>query len=239
MNLRLAPGPHGRVLVLIASLSMLAAGCGTNLEEALFQTVSAAGRTFLDLALTDLANDVADSFEREESAPADQTGDDAGNDDGGMDEDDATDGSADGAALFAANCSACHGDDGASGFAPDISGFAADALTTGLALPTHDAITMTEDEVAAIAAFFANGGDGGATADGDPASGEQIFGASGCGACHCDDASGGCALDAPSLSGVAFDRLDEKLRGETAHTGGKFDLNDQDLMDLQAFLAGL
>ena len=53
MNLRLATGLRGRALVLITSLSMVATGCGTNLEEALFQTVSAAGRTYLDLALVD------------------------------------------------------------------------------------------------------------------------------------------------------------------------------------------
>ncbi len=240
MNLCLARGPHGRVLVWFAPLLIVATGCGTNLEEALFQTASAAGQTYLDLRLVDLANGVAAFFEQGNTPPpADQSGGNAGNDNGAADGGNATDGAPDGAALFAANCSACHGDDGASGFAPDISGFAADALTAGLALDTHTAISLTEDEIAAIAAFFANGANGGSTADGDPASGEQLFGGSGCGACHCADGSGGCALDAPSLSGVAFDTLNEKLRGDTAHAGGKFDLSDQDLMDLQAFLAGL
>lgn len=59
---------------------------------------------------------------------------------------------ADGAALYADNCSACHGADGDG--PPDITGMAADALSTGLESATHGAITLTEEEIAAIAEFL-------------------------------------------------------------------------------------
>ena len=58
---------------------------------------------------------------------------------------------ADGEALYTANC-ACHGADGTG--PPDVTGFDAAALATGLESGTHAAITLTEDEVAAIAVFL-------------------------------------------------------------------------------------
>ncbi|MFQ5591003.1 MAG: c-type cytochrome, partial [Phycisphaerae bacterium] len=61
----------------------------------------------------------------------------------------------------------------------------------------------------------------------------------GCGACHCADAMGGCALDAPALVGVDLDTLTAMVVGEGAHPGGKFNLSDDDVADLQAYLASL
>ena len=86
-----------------------------------------------------------------------------------------------------------------------------------------------------------DGGDAadGASVGGDAAAGEMIYVSNGCGSCHCADASGGCALDAPALHDAAGETLDEFLRGDTPHTGGKHDLTDQDILDLQAYLAGL
>ena len=86
-----------------------------------------------------------------------------------------------------------------------------------------------------------DGGDGtdGGSVGGDAAAGETIFTANGCGSCHCADASGGCALDAPALLDADFETLDEFLRGDSPHTGGKHDLTDQDILDLQAYLGGL
>ena len=86
--------------------------------------------------------------------------------------------------------------------------------------------------------------DGGDAADGgsvggDAAAGETIYVSNGCGSCHCADASGGCALDAPALLDADFETLDEFLRGDSPHTGGKHDLTDQDILDLQAYLGGL
>ncbi len=74
---------------------------------------------------------------------------------------------------------------------------------------------------------------------GVPEAGEEIFGANSCAACHCADAGGGCALEAPSLVTVETVTLDDRLRGDADHPGGKFDLADQDVVDLQAYLSSL
>lgn len=72
---------------------------------------------------------------------------DGGDGDGG-------DGGIDGAALFATNCAACHGEDGASGFAPDVTGMSADEIAAGLELGVHASISLTDEEIAAIAEFL-------------------------------------------------------------------------------------
>ena len=226
------PGPTGWVSVLCTVVALSgASGCGTNVEALLAQTGNAAVTTVLDLLLTNFANSVADAFDA-----ADQPRD--ADNDNGDDEDDEDDGGGDGAAVFAANCASCHGDDGASGFAPDVTGLAADAVAEGLELATHGSISLTEAEISAIADFLGGGGgleNGGTT--GAPTAGEPIFASLGCAACHCADAIGGCALEAPSLVGVGSATLDELLRGDAAHPGGKFDLDDQGIADLAAFLA--
>lgn len=225
-------------------LALLVGGCGTNFDEILYQSLAATGRTALDILLTDLANDLADRADGDDAAADDTDGDDGtadGDDtDGGGDSDggDGTGGGLDGAALFAANCSACHGSDGASGFAPDVTGATADEVLAAMSLTTHGSISLTVDELTAIAMFLGGDGtaDGGGSIGGDAAAGETIFTANGCGSCHCADASGGCALEAPDLHGADGDTLDEFLRGDTPHTGGKHDLTDQDLLDLKAYL---
>lgn len=73
----------------------------------------------------------------------------------------------------------------------------------------------------------------------DAIEGEAIFAANNCAACHCADAAGGCALDAPALIGAAIETLDDFLVGDAAHPGGKFGFSAQDLADLEAYLAGL
>lgn len=73
----------------------------------------------------------------------------------------------------------------------------------------------------------------------DAIEGEAIFAANNCAACHCADAAGGCALGAPSLIGIAVERLTDILVGDAAHPGGKFGFSAQDLADLEAYLAGL
>ena len=129
------------------------AGCGTNIEEILYQTGTATGRTLFDVMLTDLANAIVECWEGDE-APADGEDDDDAN--GGENGDDANggNGEVDGSALYANNCSACHGADGASGFAPDITAMAAETLSTGLESASHGSISLTEEEVAAIAGFL-------------------------------------------------------------------------------------
>jgi len=143
-------------------------------------------------------------------------------------------GPVDGSALFADNCAACHGADGASGFAPDITGLSADEMAAGLESGTHGAITLTDDEVAAIAEFL---GGGGGSASPDPVAGESFYIDAVCAACHCADATGGCALDAPSLIGASVDTLEAVLVGDAEHPGGKQDASADDLANLEAYLA--
>ena len=84
-----------------------------------------------------------------------------------------------------------------------------------------------------------DGGDDGEQPAGDPDLGEAMYAAENCGACHCDDASGGCAMSAPGLIGAGFDVLDEYLRGDAPHVGIKLDLTDQEIADLAAYLDSL
>jgi len=83
-----------------------------------------------------------------------------------------------------------------------------------------------------------SGGDGSTGLTGDPAAGQTVFAANNCAACHCAAASGGCALSAPPIVGVTAETLDGVLRGDQAHPA-KVELSDQDLADLQAYLASL
>lgn len=73
---------------------------------------------------------------------------------------------------------------------------------------------------------------------GDAANGQALFTLFNCASCHCADGSGGCALSAPSLIGVGTTELDDNLRGQSIHLGGKFtQLTDQEIVDLMALLA--
>ncbi len=133
-------------------------GCGTNVQDILYQTGSSVGRSFYDMLLTEMVNDIADAFDTTaDDAADDEDADDDGEDpaDDGADDDaddDGDDGAApDGATLYADNCAACHGDDGASGFGPDVTGLSADDMAAGLESGTHAGISLTDDEVAAIA----------------------------------------------------------------------------------------
>jgi mono/diheme cytochrome c family protein len=74
---------------------------------------------------------------------------------------------------------------------------------------------------------------------GDPGTGEGVYASNACAPCHCADAGGGCALSAPSLVGVETETLDDRLRGDVNHPGGKVNLTNQEIVDLQAYLAGL
>ena len=86
-------------------------------------------------------------------------------------------------------------------------------------------------------------GDGGGAVDldtltGVEAQGESLFAGQGCMGCHCADATGGCVGEAPSVVGVAAETLDAVLRGSATHPV-KPSLTDQDIVDLEAFLASL
>lgn len=77
----------------------------------------------------------------------------------------------------------------------------------------------------------------GGTLTGVATNGKTLYADNSCAACHCADASGGCAANAPSLVGVGTQELDDHLVGAEVHPGGKFTLTDQEIADLQAFLA--
>lgn len=170
MNIR-----HHRVVsVVFPCLFAAAVGCGTGINDALYQTAGSVGRVTLDIFLTEWANRLADSFDAAQPA-ADEADDDTGGDAANGDADDGGGGGAD------------HAD---------------------------------EHQV------------------GDAAVGGAVYAAEGCAGCHCDDASGGCALDAPALAGLALEVLDETLLGD-AHHPVKPALSSQDLIDLEAYLGSL
>jgi mono/diheme cytochrome c family protein len=141
--------------------ALLLAGCGS-LGEAAAQSTDASFRALIDLLLTDLTNQVADSLDQDEQEAEDMAGDsddDLDDADSGTDSGDDT--SADpairGETLVADNCAACHGADGASGFAPDIQG-ATDELITDRTDGGggHTSIELSEQDSADIAAYLAS-----------------------------------------------------------------------------------
>ena len=65
-------------------------GCGTNVQDILYQTGSSVGRSFYDMLLTEMVNDIADAFDTTaDDAADDEDADDDGEDpaDDGADDD--------------------------------------------------------------------------------------------------------------------------------------------------------
>ncbi len=73
----------------------------------------------------------------------------------------------------------------------------------------------------------------------DTAAGMAFYAANGCGGCHCDDGSGGCALSAPPLFDVNAETTGAILRGEQSHPIAPLDISQQELADLESFFASL
>jgi len=69
--------------------------------------------------------------------------------------------------------------------------------------------------------------------------GQTLFTNNRCARCHCPDGRGGCGRQAPRIAGIEYEKIDERLRGATFHPGGKFQLDDQQVADLHAYVAGL
>lgn len=151
----------------IASLLGLA-GCGTNLEEILFQSGAAIGRTYVDLLLTDMANTLADQLDQEDEAvDEDQNGDD--DDDGGDDDGDggSTDGNFDdltgdpaaGEPLYA-SCAACHCADATGDCLPGagaLIGVSAETLDEFLRGDAgHPPSDLTDQEIVDLEAYLAS-----------------------------------------------------------------------------------
>ncbi|MFQ5461692.1 MAG: c-type cytochrome [Phycisphaerae bacterium] len=151
-----------------------------------------------------------------------------------------------GQVLFDANgCSTCHCDDAGGGCAqgaPSLQGVEAQEVTdklTGVVMHSGGTRDLNETELGDLAAYLADLAGGGASnVDPDVGSGRVLYESNGCGSCHCPDGAGGCAADAPAITGATTTVLDEFLRGVTTHTGGKQDLSDGGIESLAAFLAG-
>ena len=61
---------------------------------------------------------------------------------------------------------------------------------------------------------------------------------SSCQSCHCSDGSGGCRLLAPNIQAIGYDMIDDRVRNTAVqHPGSEFDFTDQDIADIEAFLA--
>ena len=101
---------------------------------------------------------------------------------------------------------------------------------------------LTEGEVQLIRAWVeqgaVKGGDDGASG-GSANDGEVLFADNNCSACHCADAGGGCALNAPPVTNADFELLDRFLRGGESHAGGIFSFDDREIADLAAYLGSL
>ncbi len=236
---------QARALICCMPLSLVSIGCGTNFEEILLQAASALGRTALDLSITELANDLANGSTNE---PDDQDSDIDDADDMATDEPDlgdspGDDGSSDvarGETLVTDNCSACHGADGASGFAPSIQGASADEIASKIGgADGHLVVSLSDQDAEDMAAFLGSFEGSGDAVEGDSDEGESAFIAFGCAGCHCADASGGCALDAPNLVGASFQELTDVVVGNVPHAGGITDLSDEEIADIQAYLDSL
>ena len=105
------------------------------------------------------------------------------------------------------------------------------------ALPSDDG-EAGEDEADVIDDDSGAAGGGGSPFEnltGDPAAGEPLYAS--CAACHCADATGGCIAGASGLVGGSAETLDQFLRGDAPHPSS--DLSDQEIVDLEAYLASL
>ena len=157
--------PRRALLCTGFALLVAVPGCGTNLNELLFQASTAASRTVLDLWLTDLANQLADSFDDDGgSADADSGGHDGHDDEhdtgGGTGPGDLTGDRVAGSAVFSANgCASCHCADAAGGCAlsaPSILGAGVDRLSEFLTGATVHPLTvdLTDQELVDLEAFL-------------------------------------------------------------------------------------
>ncbi len=80
--------------------------------------------------------------------------------------------------------------------------------------------------------------DNGDVTGGDPVAGEAFYLANNCAACHCADAVGGCAANAPNIVGEESDELFGLLSGAEEHPGGTVaGITQADADDLAAWLA--
>lgn len=207
-------------MTLAAALGL--AGCGNNVADLLYQGISAAGNTALDLWLTDLANDIADQV----NPPPDD----------GLPEGDATAGQA---AYVAKGCSVCHGANAEGGSGPSLAGMnewpeLIELFGDG---GVHRSRTLTDDEVEDVATWLltlepSEGEE--PIPNGDAAAGEAAFAAADCAACHGAAGEGG---SAPALADMnEFNELKARFEGGATHFGRT--LSDEEIEDVATWLLG-
>lgn len=148
---------------LLVGVVIAVAGCDS-LGDAALQTGEAGVRTLVDILLTEWTNQLADALVdgpdggSEDVGDSDiDDGDDMGGDDDMMTDDDMMiDGAViRGEMLVSDNCAACHGADGASGFAPDIQGLSQDRISESIAGEAgHVMVDLSEQEIGELAAFL-------------------------------------------------------------------------------------
>lgn len=97
----------------------------------------------------------------------DGSGDGSGGGDGSGDGggDGVTGDATSGMALVTDNCAGCHGDDGASGFAPNIQGATAAIITEFIMMDGHPNPELSEQDIADIEAYLGTFGDDAGTDD--------------------------------------------------------------------------
>lgn len=81
-------------------------------------------------------------------------------------------------------------------------------------------------------------GNGDGEPSGDPVQGASIYAANSCGACHCADAGGGCALSAPAIIATSHESIASILVEDSGHPLQPV-LSETDIADLEAYLATL
>ncbi len=157
----------------IALLSMFVAiaaivGCGVDVQNLFYQGAGALGRTYLDLVLTDLVNELADAQEGaddQDDGDADDGDQDDGGDDGGggnvdgdVPIDELIGDPAAGEPLFA-SCAVCHCADASGGCLPgtpsvvSASAESLDELLRGGG--THPPSNLTNQEIVDLEAYLA------------------------------------------------------------------------------------
>jgi hypothetical protein len=155
--------PYWLVGIIGPALLLGSVGCGTNIQEVLFQGGAAIGRTYVDLLLTDWANALADQEDQQDEQP--DGGDDADDGDGGDggdaggNFDDLVGDPAAGEPLYA-SCGGCHCPDGSGDCLPGagpVIGASAETLDEYLrGSAGHVPSALTDQEIVDLEAYLAS-----------------------------------------------------------------------------------
>ncbi len=269
--------------ITLSAMFLLLMGLGgcDSLGDAAAQGADASLRSLIDLLLTDLTNQVADSLLPDDSPSADEG--DGHEDEGGTDdehdhESEAVTLVADVQPILNDRCVNCHSPGGFAQTRGIPWDFTADSAFDDLVdrVSSQDAgftlvvpgepnsslmflkinsefppvggmmppggPPLTDEQIQLIRSWVEQGAVKGGeddTSGGSADDGEILYSASNCSACHCPDASGGCALSAPAVVGATAEHLDAHLRGGESHAGGTFPFDDHEIANLAAYLRSL